>query len=102
MDKAQCGREEKDGGGIGSRGRGGVLGVGDNDGWGPNNRAADAALSCFQEGGPLSPPITVDHDNHDTTIKQHTGERGRRKMVATMDYGCTAVSGGGARMPFFS
>ena len=80
-DKAQRGREEKEGGGIGSRGRGGVLGVGDDDGWGPNDRAADAPPSRFREGGPLPPPINVDHNNHDTTIKQRTGERGRRKMV---------------------
>ena len=35
----------------------------------------------FREGGPLSPPVTVDHNDHDTTIKQRTGERERRKMV---------------------
>ena len=33
VDEAQRRREEKEGGGIGSRGRGGVLGVGDDDGW---------------------------------------------------------------------
>ena len=81
VDEAQHGRKEKEGGGIGSRGRGGVLGAGDIDGWGPNNCAADAPLSRFQEGGRLPPPITVDHNDHDTTIKQRTGERGRRKMV---------------------
>ena len=57
MDEAQRGREEKEGGGIGSRGRGGVLGVGDDNGWGPNDRTADAPPSRFQEGGPLLPPI---------------------------------------------
>ena len=81
MDKAQRGREEKEGGGIGSRGTGGVLGVGDDDGWGLNNHARDAPPSRFREGGPLPPPINVDHNDHDTTIKQRTGERGRRKMV---------------------
>ena len=81
MDEAQRGREEKDGGGIGSRGRGGVLGAGDVDGWGPEDCAADAPPSCFREGGPLPPPVTVNHNDHDTTIKQRTGERGRRKMV---------------------
>jgi len=35
----------------------------------------------FREGGPLPPPVNVDHDDHDTTIKQCMGERGRRKMV---------------------
>jgi hypothetical protein len=81
VDEAQCGREEKEGSGIGSRGRGGVLGAGDVDGWGPENCAADAPPSCFREGGPLPPPVTVNHNDHDTTIKQRTGERGRRKMV---------------------
>jgi len=81
VDKAQRGREEKEGGSIGSRGRGGVLGAGDDDGWGLNDRAADDPPLCFREGGLLPPPVTVDHDDHDTTIKQLTGERGRRKMV---------------------
>ncbi len=81
LDEAQHGREEEEGCGIGSQGRGGVLGVGDDNGWGPNDRAADAPSSRFREGCPLPPPINVDHNNHDTTIKQRTGERGRRKMV---------------------
>jgi len=81
VDEAQRGRKEKEGGGIGSRGRGGVLGVGNDDGWGPNDCAADAPPSHFREGGPLRPPITVDHNDQDTTIKQRTGERRRRKMV---------------------
>jgi len=81
VDKAQRGRVEKEGGGMGSPGRGGVLGVGDDVGWGPNDRAADAPPMRFREGGPLPPPINVNHNDHDTTIKQHTGERGRRKMV---------------------
>ena len=93
MDEAQRGREEKEGGGIGSQGRGGVLGVGNDNGWGPNDRTADAPPSRFREGGPLPPPINIDHDVHDTTIKQGTGERGRRKMVrrrleAARDDGC--------------
>ena len=69
MDEAQRGQEEKEGGGIGSRGRGGVLGVGNGDGWGPNDHKADAPPSCFREGGPLPPPINVDHNDHDITIK---------------------------------
>ena len=32
VDEAQRGQEEKEGGGIGSQGRGGVLGAGDIDG----------------------------------------------------------------------
>ena len=79
--KAQRSRKEKEGGGIGSRGRGEVLGAVDDDGWGPNDRAADAPPSAFERGGPLPAPVTIDHNDHDTTIKQHTGERGRRKMV---------------------
>jgi len=59
VDEAQRGREEKEGGGIGSRGRGGVLGVGDDNGWGPNDRAADAPPSRFREGGPLPPPERI-------------------------------------------
>ena len=81
MDEAYCGREEKEGGGIGSQGKGGVLGAGDNDGWGPNDRTADAPPSRFREGGLLPPPVNVDHDNHGTTIKQRTRERGRRNIV---------------------
>jgi len=81
VDEAQRGREEKEGGSIGSRGRGGVLGAGDDDGWGLNDRTADAPPSRFQEGGPLPPPVTVDHNDHNATIKQLTRERGRRKMV---------------------
>ena len=95
MDEAQRGREEKEGGGIGSRGRGGVLGVGDDDGWGPNDRTADAPLSRFREGGPLPPPINVDHNDHDTTIKQLTGERGRRKMVPRRRLAAARNDGGG-------
>ena len=72
MDEAQLGREEKEGSGIDSRGRGGVLGVGVDDGWGPNDRAADAPPSHFQEGGLLPPPTNVNHNNHDTTINQCT------------------------------
>jgi len=47
VDEAQRGQEEKEGSGIGSRCRGGVLGVGNDDGWGPNDRAADAPPSHF-------------------------------------------------------
>jgi len=99
VDEAQCSREEKEGGGIGSRGRGEVLGAVDDDGWGPNDRAADAPPSAFERGGPLPPPVTVDHDDHDTTIKQHTRERGRRKMVRRrLTVACDDGGGGdGAR-----
>ena len=74
VDKAQRGREEKEGGGIGSRGRGGVLGVGGDDGWGPNNRAADAPPSRFREGGPLLPPSTL---TTTTTTQQSNSSRER-------------------------
>jgi len=95
VDEAQRGREEKEGGGIGSQDRGGVLGSGDDDGWGLNDRAADAPPSRFREGGPLPPPVTVHHDDHDTTIKQLTRERGRRKMVRRRLATARSDGGGG-------
>jgi len=55
--------------------------VGNDDGWGPNDHEADAPPSCFRGGGPLPPPTNIDHNDHDITIKQGTGERGRRKMA---------------------
>ena len=81
VNEAGRGWEEEEGVGIGNRGRGGVPGAGNNNSRGPNDCAADAPPSRFREGGPLLPPINVDHNDHDTTIKQRTGESGRRKMV---------------------
>jgi hypothetical protein len=74
VDEAQCWREEKEGGGIGSRGRGGVLGAGDDDGWGPNDCAVDAPPSAFERGvrsRPPSPSTTM------TMTQQSNSTRGR-------------------------
>jgi hypothetical protein len=79
VDEAQRGREQKDGGGIGSRGRGGVLGVGDNNGWGLNDRAADASR-CASERGVRSrnpsPSTTTTTTQQSNSSREREG-RGR-------------------------
>ena len=73
------------------RGRGGVPGAGDNDGRGPDDLATDAPPSCFQEGGPLPPPIVVDCCRPTAGLSREATGSGR-------DGETTAIpSGGGKR-----
>jgi hypothetical protein len=63
VDEAQRRREEEEGGSVGGRdpdrvpGAGASLGVvGDSDGWGPDDRTADAPPIAFRKGGVFLPP----------------------------------------------
>jgi hypothetical protein len=75
VDEAQRGWEEKEGGGIGSRGRGGVLGASNDNGWGLNDRAQRMPPRRASERGvrsrPPSPSTTM------TTTQQSNSSRER-------------------------
>ena len=67
------------------RGRGGVLGAGDNDVRGPDDLATDAP---FREGGPLPPPIAVD-------CRRPTAGLSREATGSGRDGETTAIPSGG-------
>jgi len=89
VDEAQRGREEKEGSGIGSRGRGGVLGAGDVDGWGPNDRAADAPPIALPRGGSAPAPH---HRRQQQPRDNNQTAHGRERE----EEDGTAATGGGA------
>ena len=89
VDEAQRGREEKEGGGIGSRGRGGFLGAGDDNGRGLNDRSADAPPPPSERGVRSRPPSPL---TTTTTTQQSNSARGRERE----EEDDTAMAGGGA------